>query len=836
MIRLNKINKYYQSGNESIHAIKDLSITFPDKGLVFILGQSGCGKSTLLNMLGGLDKPDSGEILIEERNLNEFSKAELNDYLNSYLGFVFQEYNILKDLNLYENISLPLEMQNLPRKVVKKAVNEILEKVGLTELSKRKINQLSGGQRQRIAVARALIKNPKLIIADEPTGNLDSTTGETIFNLLKELSQDRLIIIVSHDEESAYKFGDRVIHINDGALERDSNPNFCTTLNNQLELKKARVPLKTSLKLSLKNVWKKKFRFMIMTLICALSLAFLSFTLELRGDKLRQNIYTSIVNDNNYVDILAKTNLPDDYIKTSFYDDYIGNSLPLDSYQKIKDSNPNLTVHHYQTADIDIVGLDDERGDNYYKGTIEYIVKYDSTNDYNLLAGRLPIVGNREILVTDYLTAMFDYFNMYDSDGTASDYIGKYLRLASGHEYKIVGVLKTSYLKWTDFSKSKTIDASYKVNYPYFNDYKMMNAIYLLEDDFNLERKANIPTLVKLNNYYANTNVTITPRPNWDGTPSTDKVVTTAINDYVLTKDKANLIKLQLQGWGSSSVSIRDAGLQPVNDDEIVIPLELAKELFPDYVLDVASANNLNNTFRYRIRNAELTLEIVNQATNESVKNTYRIVGLTEVNSTINMSENGLRKIYDHFNDQTEFLLAELPANEETAYSLFKTAYRNGYILDVWDYKNDIDTYTIDPFVDLLSKVGLFVFAIFSIGILWTIITLEIVDSKKEIGIFRSIGLSGFKVSLIFIIQTVFICIFSYAIALIVGKYALTVFNSTVMDELNLIHLSMYMMTATSPIALILFLVVIIAAALFFPLYKIMSQKIIDVISERDAL
>ena len=218
MVRLENVNKYYQSGSEKIHAIKNLNITFPDKGLVFILGPSGCGKSTLLNMLGGLDKPDDGTIYIEDRDLKSFSTNDLNNYLNSYLGFVFQEYNILKDLNLYQNISLPLEMQNYPKKEIKERVDNILVEVGLDAYRKRKINQLSGGQRQRIAIARALIKEPKMIIADEPTGNLDATTSESIFEIFKKLSKDRLIIIVSHDDESAYKFGDRIIHISDGEL------------------------------------------------------------------------------------------------------------------------------------------------------------------------------------------------------------------------------------------------------------------------------------------------------------------------------------------------------------------------------------------------------------------------------------------------------------------------------------------------------------------------------------------------------------------------------------------------------------------------------------------
>jgi putative ABC transport system permease protein len=224
MIQLQQVNKTYYSAGEEIHAIRDLTVSFPDQGLSFILGPSGSGKSTLLNLLGGLDKPTSGKIWIENREIGTFSQKELCAYLNTYLGFVFQEYNILKDLSLKENIALPLEIQNIHGKAKKEKVLSMIEKVGLKGLEKRKVSELSGGQKQRIAIARALVKNPRLIIADEPTGNLDSETSESIFQLLQELSKDRLIIVVTHDEESAEKYGQQIVRISpDGDCDEEGN-------------------------------------------------------------------------------------------------------------------------------------------------------------------------------------------------------------------------------------------------------------------------------------------------------------------------------------------------------------------------------------------------------------------------------------------------------------------------------------------------------------------------------------------------------------------------------------------------------------------------------------
>lgn len=823
MVRLENVNKYYQSGSEKIHAIKNLNITFPDKGLVFILGPSGCGKSTLLNMLGGLDKPDDGSIYIEDRDLKTFSTNDLNNYLNSYLGFVFQEYNILKDLNLYQNISLPLEMQNYPKKEIKERVDNILVEVGLDAYRKRKINQLSGGQRQRIAIARALIKEPKMIIADEPTGNLDAATSESIFEIFKNLSKDRLIIIVSHDDESAYKFGDRIIHISDGELVKDTNPSLASTKPEKLVLKKAKVPMSTSIKLSLKNVWKKRFRFLVMTIICALSLAFLSFTLELSNDKLRQNIYTAVDAGYTYTTIQKATKLPDDYVKTSFYDDYIGNSLPINSYQAIKEVNPNLTVHQYQNVNINLVGKDSERENNFYHGSVEYLVKFDATNDYQLVAGRLPHEGYHEVLVTDYLVSMFDYFNLYGDVRTSSDYLGKYIRISSDVSYKITGIIETNYEKWSEFSKEESVDVNYKLNYPYTNDYKMMNAIYLTESDFNIEKSLNNPNIVKLSDYIEGFTIKY-------GTETAD------VKEYSFTSLEQTIIQVQWQRWGS--LQKYDVGRYPKAADEIVIPLDLAKKLFTGLSLNLGNAQGFYNEFLTYINNKEITLSIYNDNTKTSTNKTYKVVGLTSQQNVLMGSDEATNEIFQYFNEQNEFLMAELPSNKESAYKLFKQVYDNGngYILDVWAYRADIDSFTVDPFIDLLSKVGLFVFAVFTIGILWTIITIDIVDSKKEIGIFRSIGLSGFKVSLIFIFQTLIVCLIAYGIALFVGNYAINLYNSTLMDDLNLIHLSMYMMTYRSPIYLLIFLLVITTVAMFVPLYKIMSQKIIDVISERDSL
>lgn len=220
MIEIKNIVKTYRpkKGGE-VKALDDVSLKFPEKGLVFILGKSGSGKSTLLNVMGGLDTADSGEIIIKGKSSKEFSTGDFDSYRNTYLGFIFQEYNILEDFNVGANIALALKLQGA--KATDERINEILDEVGLSGYGKRKPNELSGGQKQRVAIARALVKNPEIIMADEPTGALDSGTGIQVFDTLKKLSKDKLVIVVSHDREFAESYGDRVIELKDGKVISD---------------------------------------------------------------------------------------------------------------------------------------------------------------------------------------------------------------------------------------------------------------------------------------------------------------------------------------------------------------------------------------------------------------------------------------------------------------------------------------------------------------------------------------------------------------------------------------------------------------------------------------
>lgn len=220
MLEVKNLTKVYKTkGGADVNALDGVTMQFPETGMVFLLGKSGSGKSTLLNVCGGLDSPTSGEIIVKGRSSKHFSQSDFDSYRNTFIGFIFQEYNILNEFSVEDNIALALELQGKPKD--KKAIAELLEEVDLTGYAKRKPNTLSGGQKQRIAIARALVKQPEIIMADEPTGALDSATGKQVFDTLKKLSKSKLIVVVSHDRDFAEQYGDRIIELKDGKIISD---------------------------------------------------------------------------------------------------------------------------------------------------------------------------------------------------------------------------------------------------------------------------------------------------------------------------------------------------------------------------------------------------------------------------------------------------------------------------------------------------------------------------------------------------------------------------------------------------------------------------------------
>ena len=264
MLKLENIKKDYISGDSKVEALKGINIEFRKNEFVSILGQSGCGKTTLLNIIGGLDRYTSGDLIINGKSTKEFKDKDWDAYRNYSVGFVFQNYNLIPHQTVLSNVELALTLSGVPKEARRKKAIKALEQVGLKEQIHKKPNQLSGGQMQRVAIARALVNDPDIILADEPTGALDTKTSVQIMEILKSISKDKLIVMVTHNPELAEKYSTRVVKILDGLITDDSNPYTKEDEEKEKDLKaksgKTSMKFFTALSLSLNNLMTKKGR------------------------------------------------------------------------------------------------------------------------------------------------------------------------------------------------------------------------------------------------------------------------------------------------------------------------------------------------------------------------------------------------------------------------------------------------------------------------------------------------------------------------------------------------------------------------------------------------
>lgn len=261
MLEVRHLVKDYDTGSNIVHALKDISLTFRDSEFVSILGQSGCGKTTFLNIIGGLDQYTSGDLIINGRSTKNYTDKDWDTYRNHRVGFVFQSYNLIMHQTALSNVELALTLSGVDKQERRQRAIEVLKQVGLEDQLDKKPTQMSGGQMQRVAIARALVNNPEILLADEPTGALDSKTSVQIMDLLKEIAKDRLVIMVTHNPELAKTYSTRIISLFDGVVQNDTNPIAPEEITPTTDsLKKPSMSFKTALSLSLNNLMTKKGR------------------------------------------------------------------------------------------------------------------------------------------------------------------------------------------------------------------------------------------------------------------------------------------------------------------------------------------------------------------------------------------------------------------------------------------------------------------------------------------------------------------------------------------------------------------------------------------------
>ena len=282
MLQIEGIRKIYKTGSMIQEALKGVSLSLRDNEFVAILGQSGSGKTTLLNIIGGLDRYDEGDLIIDGISTKKYSDRDWDSYRNHTVGFVFQSYNLIPHQSILKNVELALTISGVSAAERSSRAKEALEKVGLGEHIHKKPSQLSGGQMQRVAIARALVNDPKILLADEPTGALDSDTSLQVMDLLKEVAEDRLVVMVTHNPELAERYATRIVTLKDGEITSDSDP--CTPEKQERVHKnmgKSSMSLLTSLTLSFNNLWTKKARTILVSFAGSIGIIGIALILSL---------------------------------------------------------------------------------------------------------------------------------------------------------------------------------------------------------------------------------------------------------------------------------------------------------------------------------------------------------------------------------------------------------------------------------------------------------------------------------------------------------------------------------------------------------------------------
>lgn len=439
-MKIKQLSKIYKTKYESVSALENIHLTLPERGLVFIVGVSGSGKTTLMNMLSGVDVPTSGDVVIGEKSLYNTEEKQMFGYRNSYVGLVFQDYNLIEDLNVYDNIKLPFEL--LGNTDFSK-VDEVIKKVDIEDIKYSKVTEISSGQMQRVAIARALIKDSSLILADEPTGNLDSKNEKIILDLLKEISKDRLVVVITHGAEAAVEYGDRIIEIEDGHIVSDTNPitesnektpvfiEPKTTFNQQVKFTKGFIRNNLARSLSIALL------LLLVPIIGGILAGYVFYDVSV-AFKMHQDEYNS-----EYVTLSQPLRGFDLYYTPEqlqdFQEKYSGSRL-------IELTDANFNINPYNLPE-----------DYFYRPEINNILIYDSKFE---IEGFEPVEEN-EIAITDYLLESLSFYGYTNVDTLTLD----------GNTYKVVGIVKTNYqeFKNINFNKDEYSRLAFEENLKVYN-------------------------------------------------------------------------------------------------------------------------------------------------------------------------------------------------------------------------------------------------------------------------------------------------------------------------------------------------------------------------------
>lgn len=464
MLTIKNIYKSYGLKDSKYSVLKDINLSFRPNEFVAILGPSGSGKTTLLNILGGLDQYDSGDLIINGKSTKKFKDKDWDSYRNKSVGFIFQSYNLISHISILSNVEMCLTLRNTSKSVARKKAIEALERVGLKDHIHKKPNQLSGGQMQRVAIARALVNNPDIILADEPTGALDSKTSTQIMELIKDISKDKLVIMVTHNENLADIYASRIIKLSDGVIISDSNPYETKEETDLYTLPKTKMSLLTALGLSLNNIKTKKGRTLLTSFAASIGIIGISLVLALSNgfqiqiDDFEKNTLTQMpiyitpeATDLKSEMALELGNGEDEYPSDNIIKKYQytvanahKNKITSDYINYINSINNDYLngIGYGYNANMNVI-IKNDTIDYFNNNYIETSFSTNGTSDiikenYDLLSGRYPKNSNEALLIVDTYNRLYPYLYKdlgLKENSTFEDVIGKELQVVSNNDF-----------------------------------------------------------------------------------------------------------------------------------------------------------------------------------------------------------------------------------------------------------------------------------------------------------------------------------------------------------------------------------------------------------------
>ena len=865
-----KISHLYKTYDHK-EVLKDITLNFSNSGLVVILGKSGSGKTTLLNMLSGYEKSDSGEIVIDGKSLNDFNEKDFNNYRSNYINYIFQDSYLLEDFSINDNLMMVLNNKNINSNLI---INKALEKVGLSDIGHKICKDLSGGQKQRVSIARSLVKDNKIILADEPTGSLDSKNSEEIFSLLKEISKEKLVIVVTHNRNLAFKFANRVIEIKDGVIHSDltkiSTPKNVKLNNNVLKVEQGSKVDKKTLESIVNN---KEGYLGVSDNLDKLVIAhpdLLDYkneeSLDFKESKVKiksNNEYKCVDNKlSNYQIIKLAKNSKVHRKKYNLLIAFLSlfaafliisvnlSSLSLSKYvttnhndNLIEISKITTRINQDDLNDLDeVIELDSVGFSIDYKLTplfanlnedSEFVSKefsgiIEGNNlGYSLLEGNDNYSNNYEIVITDYMASLFIEYGVLTKERvyyatSYKDLINKEIYIdETGSYYKIIGIYKSDYFSLLEeYLLSGKSDKSEIVN-----NIDFVYSKVFAKKDFYKQYKHDYKDLY----FYQDNEIFVT------NLVSENKDYTFYFSDTRLLLNKEKVNDATLYDLNGNEMEIPET----LNDNEIIISIECIYEMFKEKDISISTLLDREDIHNV-ISDDELKISLFkNNETGADIKVLneikVKVVGVFNKGNRVFLSKN----IYDYVeNSLSGYDSVYLNQNYSKVVLENKLEELNdlGYYFGTNSFKcekaiNFLNTISVVKSVFLSLSLVSFAFVfLLSLNYLMMIVR----SRKKELALYRINGVSKSDVYKIFSLDTIKLVIKSLLISVILS-YVLSKLLNSVLNSLeslkdyvdNLINISFFNV-------LFVFVIVLLALMLlsYLALRRILNESALKLLKE----